>query len=194
MSNPMPNPTIDELWSGLVSSNIRLDKVWAGVKEVLAAKMPGMVARYNSENNRTGRSALPTPSEYFTGGVNLDGNDKLTMPVVVVGSESEFLPLGPGAQSSNNTTCIWIVYRATLTDEQVRDSCLLTHLSFGVMLGYQMGYQNDIGQRLWTSLAPGSVRAIPRSDKSLYGGWYLNLDIVQSPAPGATSLYAQSMG
>lgn len=186
----MPNPDINELWAGLTASNIRLDKVWAGVKEVLAAKMPGMVARYNTENSRTGSNALPKPTEYFTGGVNLDDKDKLQLPVAVVGSESEFLPLGPAAQSSNNTTCIWMVYRATLTDDQVRDSCLLIHLAFGVMLGYQMGYQNSIGQRLWTCLSPGAVRVIPKSEKSLYGGWYLNLDVVQGPAPNVASLYS----
>ncbi|HEY0076809.1 MAG TPA: hypothetical protein VGB77_22185 [Abditibacteriaceae bacterium] len=183
----MPDPSIDELWDGLNASNIRLDKVWAGVKEVLAAKMPGMITRYNTKNNRTGKNALPQIEEFHTGGVNLD-NEK-NFPCIVVGSESEFLPLGPGAQMSNNTTCIWVVYRATLTDEQVRDSSLLAHLSLGVMLGYQIGYRNRSNQRLWTSLAPGAVRAIPKNEKSLYGGCYLNLDVIQSPDPDAANIY-----
>lgn len=181
-----PDPTIEELYDALAASGIRLDKVWAGVKEILGAKLPGMVDLYNLKNARAGANELQKPDNYHTGGVDLP---EKPLPCIVVGAESEFLPLGPGAQMSNNTTCIWVVTAAKTSGAQVRDAALLADLARGVMLGYQRGYRNSIGQHLWTGLAPGSVRAIGKNEQSLYGGFYLSLDVVQGPHPQGHSLY-----
>ena len=185
MPAPMPDPTIDELYDSLAASNIRLDKVWSGVKEVIAKKLPGMVELYNQKNQR-GAGGLRAPVNYYTGGVNLQ--EKM-IPAVIVGSESEFNPLGPGAHLTTNTTCVWVVTPAKTTQATTRDAALLAHLVHGVLLGYQGGYQNALGQRLWRSLTPGSIRAIAKSEQNLYGGFYLTLDVVQGPAPNSTSLY-----
>lgn len=185
MANPTPDPSIDELYEALSASGIRLDKVWSGVKEVIAAKLPGMISRYNIENNR-GAGGIKKPVGYYTGGVNL--NEKM-VPSIVVGSESEFNPLGPSQHTTTNTTCVWVVTPAKTTQAIARDAAIMAHLVHGVLMGYQQGYQNAWGQRLWLGLSPGSVRAIAKSEQNLYGGFFITLDIVQGPSPTSTSLY-----
>jgi hypothetical protein len=185
---PVPSPTTAVLFDGLEASNIRLDKVWSGVKEVVARHLPEMVALYNQKNRLGGTAKLTTPAHFYTGGVDLQ--DK-PLPAIVVGSEMEFGPLGPGAQLGTASTCIWVVSKGKITHSAARDASLLAHFCYGIMLGYQWGYTNALGQHLWAGLSPSGVRSVPTTDKG-FGGFYLALDVVQGPAPGATSLYTSA--
>ena len=100
-----PDPTPEELFDALEGSNIRLDKIWAGLKEVLARKMPAMVALYNEKNGREGTSALVAPHDYYTGGEDLK---EKPLPAIVVGGELELSGAGPSAQFAESSTCIWV--------------------------------------------------------------------------------------
>ncbi|RYX84229.1 hypothetical protein EON83_11070 [bacterium] len=183
-----PNPTAEELYDALEASNIRLDKIWSGLKEVLARKMPDMVALYNEKNGRTGSSALVAPNEYYTGGEDLK---EKPLPAIVVGGELEFSAAGPSAQFADSSTCIWVVCAPKTTRAAVRDATILAHLAWAVVNGYQRGYRNEANQRLWTGLTPSGVRAIPKNEQSLYGGFYIALDVSQGPSPTSASMWSR---
>ncbi|RYF49449.1 MAG: hypothetical protein EOO38_07865 [Cytophagaceae bacterium] len=186
-SLPYPAPSTSDLYERLEASNIRLDKAWAGVKEVLAIHLPGMVDTYNTKNNRLGDDALVCPIDYYTGGESLQDRE---FPVIVVGGEMEFAPLGVNAFLGTVNSCIWVLTRANTSRNDIHDSSTLAHLAWGVMLGFCGGYFNSVGQMLWGSLQPHAVRAIPKNEKSIYGGFFVALDIQQGPNDNAASLYA----
>ncbi len=184
---PYPSPSPGYIFEHLEQTNIRLDKAWSGVKEILGAHLPGQVELYNSKNNRSGDKVLVCPTDYYTGGEDLL---EQPLPAIVVGGEMEFNPFGMGAYLGTVNTCIWVVTRANTSRKDIHDAATLAHLAWGVTLEFAGGYFNAIGQMLWGSLSSHAVRVIPKNDKSLYGGFFVALDIQQGPNPDAASLYA----
>lgn len=184
---PYPQPSTAQLYEALEQTNLRLDKAWSGVKEILKRELPALLTMYNEENNRTGDNALVCPDDFYTAGSDLQDRP---LPAIVVGGESELGALGMGALfTSNINACVWVVTKANANGPDIDDASVLAHLCLGVVIGFLGGYFNAAGQNLWQSLQPNAVRSIPKNEKSLYGGFFVAMEVVQGPMQGAASLY-----
>ena len=183
---PFPNRTDAEIYALLAQSGIRLDVLWAGLKEVLARHLPGQVQIFNAEFGLTGKNAVACPRDYYTAGADLQ---EKPLPAIVVGGENEFAPLGMQAFYANTNACIWIVTKANPTADEISRASILAHLAWGAVRAYVGGYVNAGGQRLWTGLQPQGIRAIPKQEKSLYSGFFISIETLQAPDPQSASLW-----